>query len=248
MKNPWMKFYPADWRSDPALRSCSIAARGLWIEMIAIMHDANPCGSLLINGQHIEKKRLASLCGVPEKECSELLIELESVGVFSRDDDGTIYSRRIRRDVAKSEEGKRQIAKRWGSSSDDTSPTDPPNRGPNRSVDRSPTQTAITPEARSQKPEQETRENALSSGWPPDYRERFWERFPNKVGKPVALKKLGGIARSSVRWDDLMAGLERYIRTKPAERPWLNPATFLNQERWADQPASVVQLRRVPDV
>ena len=94
----------------------------------------------------------------------------------------------------------------------------------------------------------ETRASALSPDWPPNYRERFWERFPNKVGKPLVLKKLDRIARSSVKWSDLMAGLERYIRTKPSDRPWLNPTTFLNQERWADQPASVVQLRRVPDV
>jgi hypothetical protein len=239
MKNPWMKFYPSDWRADPALRSCSIAARGLWIEMLAIMHDAEPYGSLLVNGQRIDKKRLAALAGVPERDCSTLLLELEVVGVFSRDEDGTIYSRRMRRDAIRSEEGRRQIAKRWGNSSDD--------RDPNRSDDRSPTERPITqkPEARSQK---ETRASALSPGWPSDYRDQFWNAFPNKVGKPMALKKLDGIARGSTRWEDLMAGLDRYIRTKPSDRAWLNPGTFLNQERWADQPASVIQLRRVPDV
>jgi len=48
--NPWMKFYPADWRSDPMLRLCSLAARGLWAEMICLMHEAEPYGSLLVNG------------------------------------------------------------------------------------------------------------------------------------------------------------------------------------------------------
>jgi hypothetical protein len=96
-----MKFYPSDWRADPALRSCTIAARGLWIEMMCIMHEATPYGSLLIKGQRIDKKRLASLCGIQEKECIVLLLELEGFGVFDRDDDGTIYSRRMRRDHAK---------------------------------------------------------------------------------------------------------------------------------------------------
>ncbi len=36
-----------------------------------------------------------------------------------------------------------------------------------------------------------------------------------------------------------MAGLDRYIRTKPADRAWLNPETFINQERWTDQPATI---------
>lgn len=40
MSDPWLKFYPTDWRSDPALKMCSLAARGLWIEMIALMHEA----------------------------------------------------------------------------------------------------------------------------------------------------------------------------------------------------------------
>jgi hypothetical protein len=58
--NPWMKFYPSDWRSDPALRSCTIAARGLWIEMMAIMHEAEPYGSLLVKGKRVDKKQLAA--------------------------------------------------------------------------------------------------------------------------------------------------------------------------------------------
>jgi len=29
-KNPWVTFYPTDWRADPGLRHCSLAARGRW--------------------------------------------------------------------------------------------------------------------------------------------------------------------------------------------------------------------------
>jgi hypothetical protein len=104
--NPWMKFYPSDWRADPALRSCTIAARGLWVEMLCIMHEASPYGSLLIASSRIDKKRLATLAGIPEKECTVLLLELEGLGVFSRDDDGTIYSRRMRRDADKAAKDK----------------------------------------------------------------------------------------------------------------------------------------------
>jgi hypothetical protein len=96
-----MKFYPADWRSDAMLRLCSIAARGLWAEMMCIMHDAGRYGSLLVNGRRIDKKQLAGLAGISEKECVPLLLELEGNGVFSRDEDGTIYSRRMRRDFEK---------------------------------------------------------------------------------------------------------------------------------------------------
>lgn len=83
------------------LRLCSAAARGLWVEMMCIMHDAEQYGSLLVNGRRIDKKQLAGLAGISEKECSALLLELEGNGVFSRDEDGTIYSRRMRRDFEK---------------------------------------------------------------------------------------------------------------------------------------------------
>jgi hypothetical protein len=83
------------------LRLCSIAARGLWAEMMCVMHDAEPYGSLLVNGKRIDKKQLAGLASITERDCTALLLELEGNGVFSRDHDGTIYSRRMRRDHAK---------------------------------------------------------------------------------------------------------------------------------------------------
>jgi hypothetical protein len=137
-----MKFYPADWRSDPALRSCTIAARGLWIEMMAIMHEAEPYGSLLVKGKRVDKKQLAALAGVPERECTVLLLELEGMGVFGRDPDGTIYSRRMRRDYARAEEGRKQVSKRWTKKESEEEPT----RGPNRSDSR--VATTQKPEAR----------------------------------------------------------------------------------------------------
>jgi hypothetical protein len=77
----------------------------------------------------------------------------------------------------------------------------------------------------------------VPTDWPPDYREVFWRQYPHKVGKPKALASLDRIGRGGkVKFLDLMAGLARYTAGKPADRSWLNPATFLNQERWNDQP------------
>ncbi len=67
---------------------------------------------------------------------------------------------------------------------------------------------------------------------------RFWERYPNKVGKPKARVSFDG-ALKRTSFDEIMAGLDRYIGSKPLDRPWCNPTTFLNQDRWADQPANV---------
>ena len=100
-EKPWMKFHPADWRSDPALRLCSLAARGLWIECIAIMHRAQPYGHLLINGRPVTDAQLAVSVGAPPEQIPALVRELSSAGVFSRTRKGVIYSRRMTRDEKK---------------------------------------------------------------------------------------------------------------------------------------------------
>ncbi len=83
----------------------------------------------------------------------------------------------------------------------------------------------------------ETREVALSSASPSDF-QRFWAEWPNKVGKPIAEKSfLKALKRAPLA--EILAGVGNYIRDKPPDRPWLNPSTFLNQNRWEDQPAQV---------
>ena len=44
MKYPSFQFYPSDWLSDTKLRSCSMEARGLAIDLFCIMHDHDPYG------------------------------------------------------------------------------------------------------------------------------------------------------------------------------------------------------------
>lgn len=72
--------------------------------------------------------------------------------------------------------------------------------------------------------------------------EEWWEVYPNKVGKAAAQKSWIA-ARRKVEPEALMAGLKRYIASKPPDRPWCNPATWLNQDRWLDQPAPAVNGR-----
>lgn len=104
MGKPWMKFYPADWRADPRLRMCSLAARGLWIDMISYMHEAEPYGHLLINGIAPSTEDIAALVGRPLGEVRKALAELEARQVFSRQDDGAMFSRRMVRDKAKADQ------------------------------------------------------------------------------------------------------------------------------------------------
>jgi uncharacterized protein YdaU (DUF1376 family) len=72
---------------------------------------------------------------------------------------------------------------------------------------------------------------------------RFWKAWPNKVGRPVAER---AFSRHADEIDAIMTGVAAYVRDKPPDRPWLNPATFLNQRRWEDAPASTGPLRIPP--
>jgi hypothetical protein len=146
-KRPWLKFYPQDWRGDPKLRMCSIGARGLWAEMICLMHEADPYGHLLINAVPVTNRQLASLAGIPQADCMKFMLELESSGVYSRAGDNTIYSRRMVRDAEKSLQGKNDAEKRWGNGEGDVPPTPKPSGVPNGS----PTPDPNSLEARSYK-------------------------------------------------------------------------------------------------
>lgn len=111
-----MKFYPSDWRADPMLRVCSIGARGLWMEMLSLMHESERYGHLLVNGKPPTDRQFSALVAVPHDLLVELLSELEDAGVFSRDRNGSIYSRRMIRDEKKAEHA-RKIGKKGGNPS-----------------------------------------------------------------------------------------------------------------------------------
>lgn len=98
---PFIKFFPTDWQADQMLRLCSVAARGLWIEMLCLMHKADRYGHLLINGVPPTDTQLAVLTATPTHSLPDLIGELEAAGVFSRTSKGVIYSRRLVRDEKK---------------------------------------------------------------------------------------------------------------------------------------------------
>jgi hypothetical protein len=118
-RDPWIKFYFADWRAEPRLKLCSRQARSLWLDMLGVMHEAQPYGFLLVEGIAPTPHQLANLVGDPERHVKQWLGELQQAGVYSvvggpmPDDvreliqegiaEGTMLSRRMVRDAAKKE-------------------------------------------------------------------------------------------------------------------------------------------------
>jgi len=71
--------------------------------------------------------------------------------------------------------------------------------------------------------------------WATDF-DNWWKSYPHKVGKGQA-EKAYKVARKKAEVSDLLAGVERYRDQKPDDVKWCYPATWLNGERWLDEPA-----------
>ena len=98
MKRPSFQFYPADWLRDTGLRTCSVGARGLWMDMLCYMHEGNPYGVLKVGNKVILPPNLAVMVGATLQEVEGWLHELELADVFDRGEDNEIMSRRMIRD------------------------------------------------------------------------------------------------------------------------------------------------------
>jgi len=79
MSRPSFQFYPDNWRNNSNLRRCSWAARGVWVEVICLMHDSDRYGTL---GWTL--KEIAQALGCP----MALLKELAAKGVLKGCDAG----------------------------------------------------------------------------------------------------------------------------------------------------------------
>lgn len=130
MSQPWIKFYPRDWRGDQALRVVSLAARGLWMEMLCIMHEATPYGHLVIGGQPVKYDALARFVGAGVEEIQALLVELRDAGVTRQTRGGVIYSKRMTDDHKRSEDGRKAKLEALEKAKGNPGPSRPPRRPP----------------------------------------------------------------------------------------------------------------------
>lgn len=102
VKYPAFWFYPGDWMKDTDLRAVSVAARGLWIDLLCLMWESDKRGYLVLSsGKPATTEQLARMTGNAPEVVAELVNELEECGVTSRSDEGVLFSRRMVRDESK---------------------------------------------------------------------------------------------------------------------------------------------------
>ena len=94
-KLPYFKFFTGDWAKDPHLQTCSLGARGLWVELLILMFNSDKKGYLLIAGKSPDLPTLALMVRASIEDCTAFFGELEVKKVFKKDAQGVIYSKKM---------------------------------------------------------------------------------------------------------------------------------------------------------
>jgi hypothetical protein len=83
--------------SDEGVRACSLAARGLWFDLLCIAgsNKDKEYGFVMVGGRAPSVDQIARRVGATVEEVEILVRELEDARVFSRDRRGIIYCRRM---------------------------------------------------------------------------------------------------------------------------------------------------------
>ena len=206
-----------------SLKLCSLAAKGLWIEMMSIMGISERHGYLQIGGIPITNQQLAVMIGVPIKDVDKYMAELESNKVFNRDATGIPYCRRMAREYDEYLEAKA-----------------------NGQLGGNPA--LIEEESRSKKleakgglaetsnPHLNPKETELFKSLE-DFN-TFYASYPRKVGCKAALK-----AWERAKDRPPVANILKAIEAQKESKQWRkdngqwipHPSTWLNQGRWADE-------------
>jgi hypothetical protein len=115
-KNPSTTWYFTDWENDPALKTCSLAAQGLWMRLLCIAARSPEPGIVQIGTLDMSPPHglthIASAVGQPPNVITPLIDELLTSGTASRDRKGRLINRRMVRAAGLSQ--KRAVAGKIG--------------------------------------------------------------------------------------------------------------------------------------
>jgi hypothetical protein len=274
----WAKFYWTDWLSDIAVRRCSLAARGLWMDMLCIAAQHDPIGYVAVNGEACTNEDIARVSGSSIETVDDLIKELERNGVFSRDRKGKIYNRRMINDAKK-----RKIARENGknggnpslrnnssfSTSDNQNPTDGVKGGLNtqrletrdQEKESCPKSPSAPPDLGLLFPEPDKPAKAKSGEkkGKPDYSkefEDFWRAYPTDPGMS---KKEAWDAWDKLPPDEQQAvgaavpGFRQWLKKQSPDYRTVHAVRFITQRRFENfvsstAPAEQVDWKKALDI
>jgi len=98
-KLPAIQFYPGDWRKDVGVQSLNYFDRGVWLEMLLLMHDSPVRGKLMLGNGAMSDEALARILHIETETLKKTLSTLLECGVTERETrTGALINRRMLRD------------------------------------------------------------------------------------------------------------------------------------------------------
>jgi len=227
-KLPAIQFYPGDWRKDPGVQALSFHDRGVWFEIILLMHESDERGKLLLNGKPMPETALARLLGLDNQNLTTTLTTLLEFGVASRcEETGAIICRRMIRD-----ENLRNIRKEAGK------------KGGNPVLVKQKSTTVVkqksTPSSSTSLKMIDCDDNQSQVV----QFEQFWSICPRKTAKGSA-RKAWIKAIKLAPPETIIQAMDIYAKSTAGKDPQYiaHPATWLNGERWLDDSGSQLKKR-----
>lgn len=225
-ERPFMQLYVSDFIGD----TLHLSTEQIGAYMLLLMAMWNAGGKL-----PADDAKLARVTRMSLKKWNAISGDMMS---FFDIADGSISHHRLTKELQKSESKSQSRASAGAAGGNAKALKDKEARVANATPEPQHLPDTITRESSSSLRSEETRE--LKAEFDSD----FWPVYPNKVGKPDALKSFLK-ARQRVDLETMIAGLRAYVG-KTDDRPWCNPATWLNQDRWNDRPAQVARGQPPP--
>lgn len=222
MKLPAFQFYPADWRKDPGVQALSYHDRGVWFEILCLMHESEQRGKLTLNGKPMPEDALARLLGLDKQNLTKVINNLLEYGVASRDEQGFLINRRMIKD-----ENIRQMRAIFGQKGGSQRVE---NERENLLLKQNPSK--ILKQVK-QKPTPSSSSSLNKSNINITH-EDFWNAYDKKKGcKKDSAKKwerLNNAARQKI-----MDGLPAYLSGIRDKQYQPYPETFLNSREWENE-------------
>lgn len=218
-KLPAFQFYPGDWRKDVGVQSLSYHDRGVWWEMLCLMHESERRGVLVLNDQPMGEEALSRLLGLDKQILTTTLTSLLTSGVASREDStGAIFCRRMVRD-----EYLRKVRSEAGSKGGNPILLNQKQTTPDKLISTPSSSSSL--KTSTIKPSQSQIDT-------------IYGLYPKKVGKKAAHKAIAKALKEKP-FDDLLLTVQAYCRKVSAEgtdQQFIpNPATWFNQGRYDDE-------------
>lgn len=215
MKMPYIQFYCRDWMGEQGLQRLGYSERGLWIELICLMATGDRYGYLTNGGKPLTVSEIARLTRGDPKEVKQLLDHLLQQNVYSVDEQGVIFSRRMVHD-----EHIRQVRAEAGKAG----------QAAKQEHNREP----IISEPRTQSLPTLLLEQNFSEAW---------KSYPDKSGsKHKARQSFDKYRNEGDTQEQVLDGIKRYLayvdhrrRNGFAELKYKNGQTFFNQRCWTSE-------------